>query len=101
MDIKVELESLARVAVCMRNASDQIETLKEYLNPNSEILNFWIGRSKDVYKETVRTLHEDITNYATKLDNSATVLKDALDKYKEIESALTSQNINLSANDIF
>lgn len=101
MELKLEIEQLIEVAKCMNNSKDAIQELLKYLDPEAEVMSFWIGDGKDAYVDVVKRFRDKVTEYSVVLSDTTHTLAESLNMYIENETMIAKEIIQIPADDIF
>lgn len=101
MEIKVEIQELALIAVRMKESGDAIADLLKYLNPDTDEMSFWRGDGKDAYVDVVKSFRGKVEEYSVVLNNTTAALMESLNKYVDIENDNLIHVTQLLADDIF
>ena len=99
MDIGLEIDALLDVQVGMNDCSCM---LNEVCNDLDSIhIDFWQGNARTAFDQILKEMREQALSCASRLDQSTSVIAEALKKYNEIEIDNVKANTSLTAEDIF
>lgn len=101
MELKLELQSLSQVYTDMKTCQIALENLKYWLDGNSLSDDIWLGEGKNAYLAAERLLKKDTDACALRLENSAAILWNALQTYKEEDNVVQTAAQQLRADNIF
>ena len=101
MDLKIEIEALIQIKDELTRCQTELDEIPRVINDQISAITTWKGIGKGEYLKILEPLRSKSENCSSKIANSASVLSQALQKYHEAEISLSSQNNQLSADDIF
>lgn len=101
MRLEMEVQKLVQLHAELTGCANTMQQLEDKLNSGRFAAEFWKGKGKEAY-ETVRAqLKTQVQNCKARTTDSATLLGNALETYKQTENAVQTESEQLDAADIF
>ena len=101
MRLDMEVQKLVQIQAELTSCAKAMQQLEDEMDSGRFAAEFWKGKGTEAY-ETVRAqLKTQVQNCKARTTDSATLLGNALETYKQTENAVQTESEQLDAADIF